>query len=171
MAQSNTVSKTTIDQAVKQAVKHVKGWTRQHLQQVLDRHQKDNVPLIVALGSSGFLIGNYAIRCINERWHMIYRYNDQELEFVRKNSAIFYAVCYQARRGQLADQILKQDNDIDRLQNELSFYRIRIDQAQSRRRTQNLDLYLSRYQETQAQLHHAEKLLEKSLQMAKYINI
>jgi hypothetical protein len=169
MAQCNIENKITIDQAVKQAVKHVRTWTQQNLQQVIDRHQKDKLPLIITLGKEGYLIGNYALRCIDNRWHMIYRYNDQELEFTRKNSAVFYAVCQQTGRGQTAQQILCQDQRIDRLQNELNFFRARIDRA--RKKSQNIDLYVSRYQETQSQLLVAGNLLEKTLQMAKYINI
>lgn len=174
MEKSNITDKSTIEQAINQAlgqvVKQVKHWTRKELVNILDQQRKQDQPLIVPLGSNCYLIGNYAIRPYQDHWLMIYRYNDQELVFANKTAAIFYAVCQQRGRTQLADQIYTYDNACVRLSRDHTRFRQRLEHSQQRGHGSQ-DLYRSRYLETQAQLRHQQQLLEKSLKMAKYIKL
>ena len=167
MAQSIIVDKPTIEQAVGHAVKHIKNWTKQELANLL-ANSKSKQPLIVPLNDHAFIIGNYALQYTNNMWHMIYRYNDQELVFGNRHAAIFYAILSQKNRYELAEQILKVDQDIIRLTVELDRLRLRLKNSSGKHG--NRTLYLHRYQEVVLQLNNKGSLLEKSLKMAKYYN-
>lgn len=168
MGQSITLDKPTIEKAVGQAVKHIKNWTKQELANILAQGAKSSQPLIVPLDDHAFIVGNYAIQNINNMWHMIYRYNDQELVFINRQAAIFYAILNQKRRYEQAEQILKIDQDIDRLSIELARLRVRLKNCSGKGSSR--DLYIHRYQEVVLQLSNKKSLLEKSLKMAKYYN-
>jgi hypothetical protein len=169
MDKSNTVNKQTVEQAILDAVKHIKNWTKQELSNLLARHKfsKDTI-LIIPIGHAGYLIGNYALRHVSNEWHMIYRYNDQELVFHNRNAAMFYAICQQTSRISLADQIYNYDQQVHRLDREVDHFRIRIKRSSKKRERDIKQLYDSRYQESVLKLKHARFLLEKTLQMAKY---
>lgn len=171
MEKFNTESKSIVEQAVRQAVKKIKHWTRKELFKLIDTQKKqDPRPLIVPIGNNLFLVGNYAIRQINNDWHMIYRYSDQELIFVNKHAAIFYAICNQTQRWQLADQLLNYDQDINRLIVEEGRLKLRLFEANKKKNYAMKDLYFNRYQETITQLAQRRMLMEKTLKLAKYCN-
>jgi hypothetical protein len=99
---------------------------------------------------------------------MIYRYNDNELKFQSRNAALFYSICMQTNRQQLADLIYTQDQHVNRLSIETDRYQIRLKHLA---RNKNLDLrqlYTSRHDDSKLKLKHARFLLEKSLTIAKY---
>lgn len=171
MEKFTTESKSIVEKAVKQAVKKIKHWTRKELFNLIDRQKKqDSRPLIVPIGDTLVLVGNYAIRQIGSHWHMIYRYNDQELIFTNRHAAIFYAICSQTRRWQIADQLLNYDQDINRLIVEESRLKSRLIGAEKKNNYNLKDLYFNRYQETVSQLNQRRMLLEKTLKLAKYSN-
>lgn len=172
MDKSIIANKSTIEQAVQAAVRQVRIWTRRELQALLDQtqHQRQK-PIIFPLGKHGFLVGNYAIRRQQDYWCMIYRYNDQELEFTDQESAIMYAVLQQIGRRELADQLLQYDQTCSRLSQEIERFRLRYQQAGRRRNYQQKDLYQFRHDQAQMQLRHSRDLLEKTLKMAKYYNL
>lgn len=170
MDKSHSNVKQEIDQAVKQAVKHVRAWSRREISSLLDQN-RDSKPLIVPVGQQGYLIGNYAVREYQQDWYLIYRYSDQEYQFTSRESAFMYAICQQTRRGYLADQILKNDQDINRCKIEVDRFQFRLKQAMKKRNSHLIDLYRSRHQESCAQLNHHRFLLEKNLKLAKYFNL
>lgn len=166
-----TESKLIVEQAVAQAVKKIKNWTRKEIFNLVDiQKKKDNRPLIVPIRADLFLVGNYAIRQLDNLWHMIYRYNDDELIFVDKQAAVFYAICSQTQRWQIADQLLNYDRHINRLIVEEGRLKIRLLNAGNKNNYNLKDLYYSRHQETLAQLSQHRMLLEKTLKLAKYCN-
>lgn len=169
MDKSNTANKQIIEQAIIEAVKHIRQWTKKELSNLLVKHRfsKDNI-LIIPIGGSGFLVGDYAIRKHNDEWHMIYRYNDNELKFQSRNAALLYSICMQTNRSQLANLIYIQDQYVDRLSIETYRYQTRLKHLG---RSKNLDLrhlYTSRHENSKLKLKHARFLLEKSLTIAKY---
>ena len=171
MDKYNTVDKLTIEQtidrALKQVVTQVKHWSRKELENLLDQKNQPQ-PLIVPLGRNCYLIGNYALRSINHTWAMIYRYNDQELIFLNRHAAIFYAICQQNGRGQLADEIYRYDQACLRINHDVEFYQNKLEHHKNKG---NTELFRSRYLESRARLNHQRQLLEKSLKMAKYIKL
>jgi hypothetical protein len=171
MEKFNTESKLIVDREVVKAVKKIKSWTRKELKVLLSTHRKPNQkPLIVPVATNLFIVGHYAIQQINNYWHMIYRYNDIELQFVNQQAALFYAICNQTYRYTTADQLLKYDQEINRLIIEVERLKYRIQQCGKKRMPNNLDLYNSRYNESLVQLRHRRHLLEKTLKLAKYSN-
>ena len=171
MVKSNIEDRSQVEKAVLQAVKHVKTWTRKELQSLLSKNSaKHDPPLIIELNNSLYLIGNYAINRWDNCWHMIYRYNDDEIVFTSRQAAILYAVCQQSNRYELANLILKNDQDISRLTIKTEQYRLRLEQV-NRKNRNNLDLYQSRLVESRCQLRYSQFLLEKNLKLAKYFNL
>jgi hypothetical protein len=160
-----------IEQAVLEAVKQVKKWTRRELATMLAEYrQGKTAPLIIPLGEYVFLIGNYAILHDDQIWRMIYRYNDDTIEFLNRNAAIFYAICMQTNRSYLANTIKKYDEEINRLVIEEERLKQRISQANRKKNHYNYDLYTNKYQNVRARLVHHRSLLEKNLKHAKYSN-
>lgn len=172
-AKSNILSKSTVEQAVKEVVKHVKRWTRKELEVLLNtNNSRVKIPIIVPLDDHCYLIGNYACCFKDDCWSLIYRNNDKELQFQNKSSALFYAICQQTSRYQLAEQILKYDNDILRLKFKAELYRNRYYLAKKNKRSgHSSEVYSCRYNETVSKIGHARVLLEKSLKSAKYFNL
>lgn len=170
MEKSPTINKPEIEQAVKQAVKKIRRWTKQELGFLLQQiRPSKQPPIIIPLSDRGYLIGNYAIMIVDNRWHMIYRYSDQELVFETRAAAIMFAVCNQTSRYQLAKQIQHYDENINRLNVKADEYRNRIKQKTNKSHNAK-DLYVSRYHETKAQINYNRFLLEKTLKLAKYYN-
>lgn len=166
-----TESKSIVEQAVAQAVKKIKHWTRKEIFTLIDIQKKqDRRPLIVPIGANLFLVGNYAVRQIDNHWHMIYRYNDDELVFTNRHAAMFYAICNQTQRWQIADQLLNYDQHINRLIVEEGRLKTRLLSAGNKKNYTLKDHYYNRYQETLAQLSQNRMLLEKTLKLAKYCN-
>jgi hypothetical protein len=171
MDKSITVNKSKVEEAVKYAVKHVKSWTREELKKLLNTpRSRQDLPLIIQIGNHGYIIGNYAIKQVHDRWHMIYNYSDDTLVFANKHAAIFYAVCNQIGRTAMADEIKNCDEDINRLIVEVDRLKLRLQQAIKRKNSMNIDLYRSRYEQALAQLKTRQFRLEKTLKSAKYIN-
>lgn len=173
MGKSTTKNKivTNVEKEIDQVVKKIKKWTRKELQRLIDDKKKqDPKPLIVPINERLILVGNYAIQNIANQWHMIYRYNDKEIIFINKKAAILYAICCQTSKFTLSDQILRYDQDIDRLGIEIHRLQQRFDASLKKGKTGYIDLYLSKQQEASARLINKKNQLEKILDMAKYFN-
>lgn len=169
MEKSNTVSKQQIEQAVNQAVGYIRHWTKQELANILDTKNKQNLPLIVPF-KNGYIVGNYALKNVNNHWHLIYRYNDNELVFAAKDSAVMYAVCSQSNKTNLAEMILKADQDLARVEVKLEYYSAKLRHLRKKKNYYAVDLYASRYTECKTQQQSKKTLLEKNLKLAKYFN-
>lgn len=168
---SNTVDKKQVEQAVDHVVKHIKQWTKAELAEIINQKKPRNQsPLIVELSANHFLVGNYAIKHYVDSWVLIYRYNDQELCFEYKNSAIFYAICQHRNRYDLSDQIMLYDQNINRLKREAEHFKQRIQRAKNRPMLTR-ELYTNRLTQVTVNLRHQHHLLEKTLKIAKYLNI
>jgi len=171
MDKSHIENKSQIEQAVKLAIRHVREWTRSELRTILSKPRvRTEIPIIIPLGPRGFLVGDYAMLQTGSVWNMIYRYNDQELEFVERDAAIFYAVCQQTNRLSMAEQLYKYDQNINRLNVKVEQFKTRLERASRNRNSNAKDLYVSRHSETVAQLKRNQFLLEKTLNLAKYFN-
>lgn len=170
MEKSIIANRSNLEQAVKAAVRTVRKWTKRELSELLVNPKAlSQTPLIIAFGNNNYLVGNYAISFRKHSWQMIYRHNDEVIEFADRRAAIFYAVCQQSNRYEVANRILALDQNISWAENEMHRYKQRIKQCQQRR-TQS-ELYGIRYQECQLRYQHSKFLLEKTLKMAKYNNI
>jgi hypothetical protein len=171
MDKSTTINKSKIEEDIKHAVRHVKNWTRKELKKFLSiPRSRHDLPLIIKIGNYGYIIGNYAIKQVDDCWHMIYNYSDNTMVFVNKRAAIFYAVCSQVGRNTLADEIKNCDEDINRFIIEVDRLKLRLQQAIKRKNSTNIDIYRSCYDQAQAQLKARQFRLEKTLKLAKYVN-
>lgn len=169
MVTLNSVDTSTIEKIVDQAVDYFRDWTSKELDHLLSTTDKNNLPIITTLGKNGYIVGNYAICCLDHKWWRVcYRYSDQEYIFANKIAAIHYAICQQTDRYVTADRILKQDQEVGRHTTKSDFFKTRFNRALQQKNSQKSEFFKIRYQETAIKLSYAKSLLEKSLRSAKY---
>ena len=172
MEKSNTLNISTVEDIVNSAVSYIKSWTRTELINVVQRNLSNSrSPLIVKLGSRGYLIGHYLLEPIEKRWWRLScsLNGDQKHIFSSKLSAVFYALCYQMGYIKHADRILAEDDAVGRLTLKAEHYFRCYKRALKKKNSQKIDLFLVRYQESSLRLSDSKNLLEKTLQSAKYI--
>lgn len=169
MEKSPILNEQQVELAVQVTVKHIKKWTKTQLQKLLtDTKISKEKPLIIQLGQTAYLVGNYAIQKIDDYWHMIYRYSDKELVFRSRNTALLYAVFQQTKKESVAEQIIKYDENINRLTVKAEILQTRLKSKKTS--SFQKDFYSNRLIETRIQLNRNQFLLEKTLLLAKYYN-
>lgn len=172
MEKSNTVDISTVETAVDCAVKYLKSWTRTELLNLVQQNINNNqTPLIIKMGSRGYLIGYYFLEPIEKRWWRLSCSisGDQKHIFSSKIAAVCYAMCSQRGYFNKADRILKDDDAVGRLTMKTEHFYRRYRQAIKKKNSQKTDLFLVRYQESSLRLADSRNLLEKTLTSAKYI--
>lgn len=164
--ESSTIDKKLVKKAVDNAVNQVKTFTKKELLQLIKSSKKREVPLIIPVGNLGFIVGDYAIKSHRSYWYLVFMYNiDKELIFSNKQSAIFYAICSTKKNYNLANSILVYDNEVSRLQQEITTYQLR---SKKQKANKTAAIALSKVVELQRLLSNKQKLLTKTLKMAKY---
>jgi hypothetical protein len=171
MAKSNSINISTVEQAVNNAVDYLKKWSHEELARLMEQTSKGHqTPLIIKVPNKGYVIGNYFLEQIDNRWwRLTYRYGDREYIFFNKLSAVCYAVYSQTNNCTRAERILQDDEQVGRLTLKTEQYYFRYQQAIKKKNTHKTDLFLVRYQESLQKLSNSKNLLEKSLKSAKYI--
>jgi len=155
---------------VAQAVSYFKNWSEDELSALIAKQTRSNqMPFIAPIGHSGYVVGNYAVKLVNDWWEVHYRFSDTVHIFTSKMAAICYAICNQTGKDSKADIILKNDAEVSKLTIKSENFYFRFKQAQKKKDQQKIDLFLVRYQESASKLTLAKSNLEKSLNSAKYI--
>lgn len=163
-----------IDTIVDQTVDYLQNWTKKEFITILNEHSKTSMtPIIAKFGDRGYLVGNYALQPIDQKWWQVsYRFDENEVKlFSSKVSAICYIFYRHSNKLVQADRILSEDNDVKRwaVKSEQYYYRYR--QALKKKNSLKIDLFFTRYQETLYHLNESKSLLEKSLRSAKYFKM
>ena len=173
MDSTNTVNISKIEEIVNRTVIYLKEWTQKEFLELVNHPlHKDQAPLIVDMGGKGYLIGNYAVRPMKGNWwNVSYCYSDTEYIFSSKIAAVCYAVYKQSGKTNLAEKILKQDEDVGRLIVKTDQYKYNYKQAKNKKNNFAADVFLSRYHNYLTQLEQSKNDLGKSLKLAKYFNL
>lgn len=163
-----TVDQNTIKSVINMAVSMIGEWTRHELVKLLNekKSSKEN-PIIIPIGKQGYIVGNYAIKKTHDRYAMMYRYSDKELEFNMLTNAVNYSICQHRRQNQIADKILNLDNQIGNLQNKEKLYQYKTQHCKD---IFKRDYFSNRLTQTRSNLVTAKLRLKKTLNQAKYLN-
>jgi len=170
MEKSITANQATIEKLVDTSVSYIKNWSSARVLELVSTIDKGQAPLIVEIGDKGFLIGNYALTREDKfKWRLRYRFSSFEKTFANKKTGLIAAIYYQIGKSNLADKINEDDNLVDRLFGKLKFFEHRMLQAKKNTDYDKMDFYLTRVNEYKLKLDIAKSLLEKKLNLAKYI--
>jgi len=81
-----------------------------------------------------------------------------------------YAITQFYKKYELAEEIHQRDQRLYNLSTEINFFTIKLARAKKQKNSFKTDIYASRLSQAQAQLMYNRGLLEKRLNLAKYIN-
>ena len=169
MEKSNTLDRQVIEQAIKEAVNSVKRFTKKELYQLIKTSRTSKKPYIIPVGDLGYIAGEYAIKEYNSVWYLVNIYNiTDEIAFSNRQTAILYAIALTKKQYYLANSLLNYDQDITRLEQEIKLYTLRSRRALKQKRLSDYNIYIGRLTELQYLLKHRQRLITKSLKMAKY---
>jgi hypothetical protein len=152
--------------AIKATALYLSQWTEQQVHQ-FSIGQK--TPYIWPLGDLGYVVGRY--RVLNDRGIWQLRNSDNQLiqNFSDKLSAVFYTLCYQSQRYNIADSISLADAAVLRLRNDIQHYESSVKRAKIAKKFDSADIWTARLFDARLQLRDANNQLQKSLSHAKYI--
>lgn len=170
MEKSTTANQETIEKIIDTSVDYIKNWSTKQALELASNVKTGEAPLIVEIGDRGFLIGNYVLlRDGKFKWKLCYRYSNFEKIFSNKKAGLIAAVYYQTGKSNLADKIYDDDNLVNSIYSKVKFYEYRINQTKRAMNYDRMDFYKVRYDEYVLKLSSAKNLLEKKLNLAKYI--
>lgn len=162
------IDQSTLKAVVDRAVSMVGSWTRHELINIVNNTKLNkHDPIIVPIGKNGYIVGNYAIKKIQNHYKMMYRYNDKELEFNSLSNAVNYSICQHRKQNQTANEILKLDTQIGNLLIEEQLYQNKIKRVKDMFKK---DYYSNRLTQVRSNLNLAKHRLEKTTNQAKYRN-
>lgn len=169
MEKLNIIDKKIIDSAIKEAVNCVRRFTKKELYQLIKKGKNNPKPLIIPVGDIGLIVGEYAIKSYHDRYYLTFIYDlEREKSFSSRNVAVLYALSQTRKNYQLADSILKYDDETTRLQQEVTLYEGKSRRALKQKNIIDFNIYEGRLTETRYLLATKQRLLAKSLKMAKY---
>lgn len=171
MDKLNTVKLAQVDWAIKSTVKYIKQWSDRELENLFSSGSfAGNIPIIIQLGDSGYIVGNYSLlKTQDDRWQLNYRYSDFQKIFDDKKAAFLFAIYYQTGKVRLADKIYESDLAVSILADKVQFFKQRAHLARRNKNFDKSDFYQLRLNEYCMRLARAKVLLEKNLKMTKYI--
>lgn len=158
----NELGKLLIDLAIDQ----LNTWANKELN--ILKHTA-GFPVCVSMGPNSWVIGNFSIeQCGAHNWRVT---NNSELVhvFYSKQAAMFYSVFTTGHYYKTADNLLKADQEVAKLNDEMHFYSAKL----TKRNTDSFkhQLWEAKYINARAKYKSAKSELEKTLNSAKYCKI
>ena len=166
MAKSYTEKKSSFLQAQKVFVdvgsSYINNWTKEELK----RYRTE--PVVIPLGNYGFLIVNLKISGIHADCCRVEQLDGEHIhDFTSKITAILFCLLNTKNKLDSANQLLKLDDKIGRLDVDLKNYECIMRKTQDSFKYSNL---LNRSINAKIQRRGLIKLLQKTLKSAKYLN-
>ena len=164
MAKSTTNKKSEFSQAQELfatiSTQYIKEWTDKQLKNYV------NEPVVIPVGSYGFLVGPYRIQGKNSScWRVEQQDGKLIHEFISKSNAILY--CLQVMKSySAAAELLELDRQLGRLDKDMEFYKHTIKNAKN---DFKLETALNRYNDAKMQRRAVYNILKKTLISAKYL--
>ena len=164
MAKSTTNKKLEFSQAQELfatvSTQYIKEWTDKQLKNYV------NEPVVIPVGSYGFLVGPYRIQGKNSScWRVEQQDGKLIHEFISKSNAILY--CLQVMKSySAAAELLELDRQLGRLDKDMEFYKHTIKNAKN---DFKLETALNRYNDAKMQRRAVYNILKKTLISAKYL--
>ena len=161
-------TKNQVNQAADLTTKYLKAWTDRELHNLV---YNQNLPVCLPLGDHGFLIGRYKLEKIKDQCWRISFNNNTINDFTSKISAACYAIAEQLNHLNLANNLLKADNLVSKLEMDQTYYQHTIRCNIKKGDYFRVDLAKLRYLDCNLQLQLARRELEKTINTAKYLKV
>ena len=164
MAKSTTNKKLEFSQAQEifslVGIKYIKEWTDKQLKTYV------NEPVVIPVGSYGFLVGPYKIQGKNDTCWAVEQQDGKIIHnFVSKSNAILYCLKLTKNFG-AATELLELDRQLGKLDRDIEFYQYTIRHAKNDFKVQNA---LNRCANAKMQRRAVSNILKKTLISAKYL--
>ena len=164
MAKFSTNQKNELDQAQQLfatvGTKYIKEWTDKQLKTYI------NEPVVIPVGSYGFLIGPYRIQGKNSTCWRVEQQDGRVLhDFVSKTNAILYCIKLMKNYAAAAE-LLELDRQLGRLDRDIEFYQHTIKNAKN---DFKIETALNRCTDARMQRRAVLNILKKTLISAKYL--
>jgi len=164
MAKFSTNQKNELDQAQQLfatvGTKYIKEWTDKQLKTYI------NEPVVIPVGSYGFLIGPYRIQGKNSTCWRVEQQDGRVLhDFVSKTNAILYCIKLMKNHAAAAE-LLELDRQLGRLDRDIEFYQHTIKNAKN---DFKIETALNRCTDAKMQRRAVLNILKKTLISAKYL--
>jgi hypothetical protein len=158
-----------VEDTVNKAVWYVDQWTKKELLAMVAN--KSTSPLCIPVGKSGYLIGKYKIKPVNNFWVAQDIFNNTKHVFSSKIVAVIYTLCDHQGHHKIANEILTYDTEIIKILEDLTIYTHLKKSAKVKHDTWRVDHYSIMETSAMFKLEDVKKQLEKSLHLAKYFKI
>ena len=164
MAKSTTNKRNELDQAQELfatvGTKYIKEWTDKQLKTYI------NEPVVIPVGSYGFLIGPYRIQGKNSTCWRVEQQDGRVLhDFVSKSNAILYCI-KSMKNYSAAAELLELDRQLGKLDRDIEFYQHTIKNAKN---DFKIETALNRCADAKMQRRSVSNILKKTLISAKYL--
>jgi len=163
-----------INQAIETAVDYVNKWKRKELINIVTSPDKSaGLPVCVPIKKNAYIIGKHGLTKDDNIWRLTEANTNQSHLFVYRSSAVVYSICTQTGKPKLAQDILKCNQDIIRLQTRLEEFKYLSDKAKRKKDKDywRLDYYTIMTESAEFDIIDAKNQLEKSINLAKYFKI
>ena len=158
-----------VEDTVNKAVWYVNNWTKKELLSIMTN--KSISPLCIPAGKSGYLVGKFKVKPINDFWVAQDMFNDSKNFFTSKTVAIIYALCDYQGYSKLANEILKYNAELIKILEDLAIYSRLKKSAKLKGDTWRFDHYSIMETSATFKFEDVKRQLEKSLHIAKYFKI
>ena len=136
----------------------------------LARLAKSALPFCYQLGPSVLIVGRYrVIKVDDSHWTVESEYGTQE--FYYRKHAIFYCVALHTNHAIEAQRIVKQDEQLHRLESDAVVFRYQYKSANDRNDEWKSSLFSIRYEETMYKIALTKQDLAENQNLAKYLKL
>lgn len=158
-----------VEQAAQITTKYLKNWTTKEIKRLA---LQENVPVFLPIGNHGYFIGKFKLNVLEANCYEVLDHNDELINrFCRKLSAMFYCVARQANKSAIADKILEIDSIVGKLESDKKFYEASRLKNRKKKDYFKVDLLAARSLDTELRLQEATQELEKTINIAKYLQV
>ncbi len=128
-----------------------------------------NKQLVIAETNNGYKVGKYDIKNAGSSWAVYDQWGSLVSYFTSKKTAVTWCLLYQTGKLTASQNLLKEDNLVNKLAQDITCYTFRRQKAVKRGDYFKADLCEARLTNITARLSRAKDDLEKTLNSTKYL--
>lgn len=158
-----------IDATINSTVAYIEKWTKKEFLSMVT--QTSLTPICVLVSDSEYLISKFKIKLINGTWVACHLFNSNRYIFSSRSIAVIYVICEHRGYYKLAEEILRHNTSMLNIIEDLKIYSYRKNAAAQKNDSWQFAHYAIMEDSAKYKLEDTKKLLEKSLNLAKYFKI
>lgn len=135
----------------------------------LTRLKHNELPWCYQIGKD-VLVGQYKVEYVKDSCWRIWQGTASIFDFFSRKDAIFYCIALHRKNYNLAADIKQNDILLNNLEFEAALYRQRYKKANQKQDSWASQYYSNKYTETIHKIERTKRLLQKNLNLAKYLN-